>query len=245
MSLKPPKASTGRELLRAGLEAAAQFTPVTAALARLYQSTHPSRFEQEVTQWRHDASAAINDTEARLQRLEDDFKPKLKLTELAQALAQWLARTSENGLEDPVEFSDIEGAFPDHNKRELQDAAAELEMYGLASISKAMGHPVLRVTPRAELFAVFDPVVMGWSPQTDAVELAKAALELDSGHVPDLEAKLGWSKRRLNPALALLLPLVAPGRVRQVIQPDYVTLGFLMAAEERVRFRALVEASGG
>jgi hypothetical protein len=243
MSLKPPAPNPRRDLLRAALEALAQFTPVTAALTRLYQTTHPSQFEQEVASWRHDASEAINDTQDRVRALEEAHQPKLKLTPAAQALAEWLALTSEKGLEDPVEFEDIKAAFPETPQRDLQEAAAELEMYGLASISTAIGHPVLRVTPAVELFAIFDPVVLGTSPQSDAVELAKAALELDSGHAPELEAKLRWPKRRLNPALALLLTLVAPGRVRRVIQADYVTLGFILAAEERVRFRALIAAA--
>jgi len=240
--ITPPVQNVDRALWRAALEAAAGFHPVTAALARLYQVTYPSKFEQDLTQWRKEVSATANDHEARLTALETE-RPPLTLSEDALALASWLALQSPTGMDDPIDYAAMTAAFPEASARDLQDAAAELEMYGLASVSKAMGHPLLRVTPSYALYALFDPVVHGTSPQSDAVEIAKTALELDSGHAPELEAHLGWPRRRFNPAFALLLTLVADGRVRKVIQPDYPSLGFLMAAEERVRFRALVKAA--
>ena len=241
--LTPPVQDPKRALWRAALEAAAGFTPVTAALARIYQVTFPSKFEQDLAHWRGEISAAVDDHDARLVALEAE-RPALVLSEDAVTLASWLSLTSPAGLGDPVDYTEMTAAFPGASARDLQDAAAELEMYGLAQVSKAMGHPLLRITPRTTLFALFDPVTVQTSPQSDAVEIAKAALDLDSGHAPELEAHIGWPRRRFNPAFALLLTLVADGRVRQVIQADYPRLGFKMAAEERIRFKKLVASAG-
>ena len=238
-----PQEDKNRSLLRLFLEAAAQFHPVSAALARVYQTTHPSRFEQDIDQWREDVTAATNDHAERIATLEATYRPKLQLSEAALKLAVWLVETSPDGLETPITFEQVKAAFPETPGLDLQDAAAELGMYRLGSVSAALGHPVRTIRPTYDLFALFDPLVMGTSPQNDAVTLAWLSLELDSGHVPELEAKTGWPKRRLNPALALLLTLVDPGGVRKVIQPDYVTLGFSLTAHERVRFKQLVQSA--
>ena len=241
--LTPPVQDPKRALWRAALEAAASFNPVTAALARIYQVTYPPKFEQDLAQWRGEISAAVDDHDARLVALEAE-RPALVLTDDAVALASWLSLTSPAGLEDPVEYEAMTAAFPGAGKRDLQDAAAELELYGLAEVSKALGHPLLRITPRTTLFALFDPVTLQTSPQSDAVAVAKAALELDSGHAPELEYRLGWPRRRFNPAFALVLSLVPVGSVRQVIQADYPRLGFMPGAEERVRLKKLVASAG-
>jgi hypothetical protein len=239
----PPTADRGRQVLRAFLEAAAQFTPVTAALARIYQTTHPPKFEADLSIWRLNLAHSNEDHENRITRLENEQSPRILLSELAQELAVWLVKTSEKGLSDQVGFIKIQIAFPAEAKRALEDAATELRLCGLVDTNTALGHPVRLVCPSYELFALFDPIVMGTSPQNDAVEIARIALEVDHVSAHELEERLGWSKRRLNPALALLIRLVADGRIRKVIQPDYATLGFIMAPEERVLFRNLVHKS--
>jgi hypothetical protein len=60
------------------------------------------------------------------------------------------------------------------------------------------------------------------------------------GHAPNLHFKSGWEKRRFNPAFRYLLPLFADGRVRRVIQPDYPSLGVVIAAEDRAALRRFV-----
>ncbi len=237
--IKGPVENVNRALWRAALEAGAGFHPVTAALARLYQVTHPTEFSQDLAAWRQEVTDATNDHEGRLTALEAK-RPKLLLSDDAMALATWLSLSSEAGLEDGVDYDALKAAFPDATPRELQDAAAELEMHDLATVSRAMGYPIRLITPRYALFALFDPVTLKTSPQADAVEIAKAALTLDSGDAAELEAHLRWPRRRFNPAFALVLTLVHPGRVRKVIQPNYPSMGFLPDSDERVRFKALI-----
>jgi hypothetical protein len=56
-------------------------------------------------------------------------------------------------------------------------------------------------------FVAFDADHMGWDPRADARELA-AAVPAQRGqflHIEPFIAQRGWSKRRANPAIALLL----------------------------------------
>ena len=236
--IEPPKENVDRAIWRAVAEAATQFTPITAALSRLYQTTHPTQFQQDVARWHEVVSDTANDHEARLLALEATYQPKLKLSADATALALWLAETSDYGLEDPVGFDEVIAAFPDAAKRDLEDAAAELASFGLVKTSGALGHPIRLVRPLSPLFALFDPLVKGVSPQNDAATLAAKALELDSGNVPGLMEALGWDTRRLNPAL-MLLTSVIPGPISQEISRDLATRYFAMTPDTRVALKRL------
>ena len=132
-------------------------------IARIYQVTFPPKFEQDLAAWRGEVASAVDDHEERLAALEGR-RPKLALSPGATALAAWLAQTSPTGLEDLVDYETIKAAFPEASARELQDAAAELQLMGLAEVSAALGHPVRTVTPTTALFALFDPVLLNTSP---------------------------------------------------------------------------------
>lgn len=236
-----PVESVDRAVFRAVLEAGAQFTPVTAALTRLYQTTHPSKFQRELAEWQITVSSSANDHEARLQRLEETYHPRLTLSEDAQALAIWLAGQSITGDEANIAFATLRQAFPTRPKHDLQDAVAELKLAGLATVMAVFGDPIYEVAPTFDLFALLDPVVTKTSPQDDAVELARQALALGAGRVPEIAQRLEWSPRRINPALALLLPMVS--MVSQTRDALYLTPWFNVGAEERVTFRRLIEGA--
>jgi hypothetical protein len=236
--IQPPVQDLNRAVWRAAVEGAAQFTPVTAAIARLFQLTHPAQFERDLAEWRMTVSTSVNDHEARLQALEATYRPHMALSADAQSLALWLAGQSVRGDDHNVDFTVIQAAFPTLDARALQDAAAELRMVGLATIEAVIGDPVWSVAPTFSLFALMDPVVTLTSPQDDAVEIARQALDLDGGRIPEIAGRLGWSPRRINPALALLLPLVTT--VSNEISREYITRWFAVGADERVKFRRLV-----
>lgn len=245
--ITPPKENIDRALLRAFLEAGTQFFPVAAALARLYQTTHPSEFQRELEQWRTDVSDAANKLEVRLDALEQAHHPTLNLSDDADTLARWLVANSEGGLERFVDADTLLVALPGWASRRLQDAAAELKLAGLATTSATLGHPLRLVTPTAMLFVLFDPIVLGSSPQSDAVQLARLILELDLPLVSSKEfaERLGWEPRRFNPALSLLLTLVPDAQIRKVLQPTWVAAGFIVSAETRVKLRRLVSSTQG
>ena len=235
-----PKADVGRAVWRAVFEAGAQFTPVTAALARLYQTTHPSRFEQAVGVWRDEITSTVNDQQLRLAALETTYQPRMMLGAAAQDLALWLAREAPTANGDGFGFEAVQAAFPEVGKRDLEDAVAELRQAGLVEVISAIGRAIVDVTPTNTLFLLMDPVALGTSPQADAVSFAREALALDGGRVREIAGRLGWTPRRVNPALALLLPLVSIRSDES--NPDYVTVWFTLGADERVAFRRLIEA---
>jgi hypothetical protein len=237
--IETPKPDIGRSVWRAVFEAGAQFIPVTAALARLYQTTHPSKFEQDVQAWSSAITDTVNTHEERLQALETTDQPQMTLSSAAQALAVWLARESPSALGNRFGYVDVKAAFPDVERRNLEDAVAELKQARLVEVLSAIGQPILKIMPTTDLYLLMDPVAVGTSPQADAVQLAREALALDGGRVREIAERLGWSPRRVNPALALLLPLVS---IRSnEISPDYLTNWFTLGADERVGFRRLIQ----
>ncbi|MCP4074420.1 MAG: hypothetical protein GY742_22265, partial [Hyphomicrobiales bacterium] len=158
----------------------------------------------------------------------------MRISKTALELALWLTDASEDGLPSSVEFSDLQAAFKAIDKKGLQEACYELECLELVTLSAALGHPVLGASPTYNLFWTFDLIVVHTNPIVDAVKIAQMIVDDESlASIPKLHIKLEWSKRRLNPAVAQLMPLIADGRTRKVVQNDYPTLGFSIAPEDR------------
>lgn len=60
---------------------------------------------------------------------------------------------------------------------------------------------------------------MGTDPTIDARELANRILsEPTLAVVAKLDEAMGWPKRRLNPAVARLIPFVGPKRISRTMQ---------------------------
>jgi hypothetical protein len=74
------------------------------------------------------------------------------------------------------------------------------------------------------------------------VELARLLIENPDlgGNASMLEDAAGWSRRRFNPAFALLVPHIADGRTRKPIQNQYPVLGFVLADEDLVALQRYV-----
>ena len=125
--IKPPKDNPRRAGLRVILEALAQATPVTAGLAHLYQFTHPSEMESQLSAWRAGVSDTLNTHEAVLRQLEEMIAPRLRISKTSLELALWLTEVSEDGLRSPVEFDDLQTAFKEIDKKALQEACHQLE----------------------------------------------------------------------------------------------------------------------
>lgn len=238
-----PIENTDRAILRAVLEATAQFMPVTAALTRLYQTTHPSKFQQDVASWQVAVSDTVNQQDVRLAALEAAHHPQLLLSDEAVAVARWLSETSEFGLEDGIGFGVLVGAFEGMDKTDLEDAVAELAAVGLVSSSGALGHAIFQLRPTVLLYALFDPLVLQTSPQSDAAVLAAKALALNSGSVRELLTALEWSVRRLNPALLLLVTQL-PGAVSREVSRDLATRFFSMTPDNRFALKRLAARAG-
>lgn len=240
--LKSPKEKKpNRAGLRVILEALAQAHPVTGALARMFNYARPTDLEIAIVAWRQEATDIVNDHEVRISSLEAILSPRLEISDEAISLAVWLTQSSIDGLKTLVPFTEIQEALPETPKKLLEEHCSELQHLGLLSISSALGYPITHVRLDYELYWTFDAAVMETNPYADAVHLAKLMLENEKFEsVSELHKETGWEKRRLNPAVAMLMPHIAKGRTRQSLQPDYPTLGFSLASEDKFRLKKFI-----
>ncbi|SDD49243.1 hypothetical protein [Belnapia rosea] len=127
----------------------------------------------------------------------------------AECVARSLILGSETGREMDPQLSPDElrqgTSLPDDD---LVDAVDELERSGLVRLHKCIPMDVLGfhvLTPEAGLFEVFDPIFEVGNPLDDARTVAASLLAADDGAVVSkLAGSLGWTPRRMNPALSVL-----------------------------------------
>lgn len=166
------------------------------------------------------------------------------LSALAQQLGRYMAERCTDGLRGHFDDTMLVD-FPNQTSRSIGLALAELEADGFVSLSKVMGPKLPRVRTEVDLFIACDPAITGHDPVEDSVVLARLLMERPNlgGRTSDLEAAAGWERRRFNPAFALLIPLVADGRVSKTIQNDYPTMGMRLADEDVVALQRYVRAN--
>jgi hypothetical protein len=108
--------------------------------------------------------------------------------------------------------------------------------------SATHSHPIRYIQACPDLYWAFDPVAMGTDPTADARELAGRILaEPTLSVVAKFDEAMGWPKRRLNPAVARLIPFVGPNRVSRTNQTLYYTAQFLLTPEDRFRLRSFAQ----
>lgn len=197
-----------------------------------------------------ESTTSVVDKIAKPKTLED---VSIDVSPLAKEVGLWMATQSENGLSNLPHGSDVQKAFPDASERDLAKALAELSSEGVVTLSHTMGRviPYFSVTP--DLFAAFDPVACGTDPHIDACILIRRILdeakEKNQTHYSVNSSKLleetGWSNRRLNPALSLLIAQVASGRVSKTIDNKFAARSFVVMAEDELRLERFLKRVGG
>lgn len=223
--IEAPEPDNTKLATRAIAEALAQATPITAGLARLYQFTHPSEFDQQVQQWRGDISKAVN-------AIFEHLRPRLIISETSLELARVLTVNATNGYGDRIGFEDVVQAMPDHEDQTLQEACHDLQQLGFLSIESAVARPVLSVRLDNSLFWTLDPYFLGTDPTADAIALAHKLLELQSGiSARDLETAMGWPRRQFNPAFVKVVEIIPRAYLRQPVQPDYPAISVSSSPE--------------
>jgi hypothetical protein len=128
--IKAPEHNIRNEAARTLVEAMAQFSPLTAAAARIFQFTRQTQYEKEKEAWTSEITKLINDHEDTLKIFYDYLFPKISISQDALALAKILIDTSEQGLEDFIELDVVKNLFPEISEEELDASIAELQHYG-------------------------------------------------------------------------------------------------------------------
>jgi hypothetical protein len=168
----------------------------------------------------------------------------LGLSPLAQRVGLWIAKHSENGLTDFVDDDALAAAFAD-DATEIAEALADLEAEGLVS-TIYRGRDVPTVRPTIDLYASLDRQAVGSDPLTDAAELTKVILGgADQIASAELHASTGWSLRRFNPALALVLAQVDSRRVSAEICSDYPSRHFFLMPIDRAELKRFLKRNAG
>lgn len=169
----------------------------------------------------------------------------LNLGPLARHLGRWLAEQSEVGMTWPISDDAILADFTNVSPADLAEAAAELEIEGFVTTS-LRGSQLPHIRPTLDLYATFDPIAVGSNPVADALALTKMVLAGEASvNVADLHAKTGWTLRRFNPAIGLVIAQVDDRRVSKTIDNTYPARSFHLLPEDRValkRFAAQLEA---
>lgn len=242
--LAPPSQHQARDLTRTIAESLAEIVPGGGIVTGLLREVVPSKTDQSREDWENAITERSNQHDERLDRHEDVLAPSETITGLPAQLLVRLAQECPDGLSmQDYDLDALSALFPDEDRQSIKDAVSDLKALGLLKSWEFIGG--WRIALAEDTYEQVDPQVMGWDTKADAVEIAPLMLAENTGHAPELHEKTGWSKRRFNPAFRLLLPLFPEGRIRQVIQPDYPSLGVVLADDDRAKLRRLVARAGG
>ncbi len=158
---------------------------------------------------------------------------------LAQQIGAWICKNSEIGLEDPVPEEDLREEFQKYDISQLEEAIAELEVDGYLETTPYLNEGLPRIRPNLSLFATFDPAAIGTDPTHDACELIGLALATGTESVAaaELHGRTGWTLRRFNPALGILLGQIDSDHVSKAGDGQYASYAFMLFPEDRVRLK--------
>lgn len=149
--------------------------------------------------------------------------PKVQPTGLsiaASRLAEILVRRSKLGrARDPELTVDVLLKETGLAIQDLQVGISDLKRLRLIEVHRGVSGGQLgftSVTTTARIFELLDSSFMGWNPSEDAVQIAIEVCNSPTHWLDSRSAceKLGWSPRRMNPALTKLIRhgLVLPTR---------------------------------
>ncbi len=133
------------------------------------------------------------------------------LSILAGRIAAFLIQTSKRGRSaDPQLDVDDLRAIAEVPDDDIAEAVDELESRGWVTPTRALvAGPLgfVRLLPTARLFSDLDAMLMPWNPREDARTVAAAIVNSNGGSmvIQLLAHQLGWTPRRMNPAVTLLV----------------------------------------
>jgi hypothetical protein len=213
-------------------------------LAEIADASLPDHEARDRERWEGDVTEGVNRLHGRVNDIDERTgKRTVSLTGAPALAAKCMVERCPDGLtHDVVSLADLQGAYPDLSKDELLDGLGELEGYGLIESISFIGSPdEYRLSQYG--YEVLDEPIMGWNTEDDAREIAALVVKKrDNIRSADLEAELGWPRRRFNPALRLVVDFIDRGRVSQEIQPDYVTRYFSPNNAELAQLRRFASA---
>lgn len=210
-----------------------------AVLTEIVDASVPDHEARDRERWEGDVTDGVNHLHGRVDDIDQRRGRRLVSLSGAPALAaKYIVERCPDGLASyEVTLADLQAAYPGLSKGELLDGLGDLESHGLIESISFIGSPSeYRLTHYG--YEVLDEPIMGWNTEDDARALAALVVQKrENIRSADLEAELGWPRRRFNPALRMVVNFIHPGRVSQTIQPDYVTRYFSPTNAEPAQLR--------
>jgi hypothetical protein len=132
----------------------------------------------------------------------------LGLSPNAARLAEYLVRHSNNGTStDPLVSAEQIRQVMMIPDEDIRLAAGDLATHGLVERQPSLGSEKLgfaAIWPTPELFIRSDKILMGWDTEADARIIAEIVDAENHVGARTLADRLGWTPRRLNPALMFM-----------------------------------------
>jgi hypothetical protein len=233
-----PAANFGRRVVKA---VGGAVPMVGSAISEYFDASLPNPDADQRLRWEGDVTDSVNSLHTKVGGIEEAISSTSATIDGATAaVAKYLIESCRDGL--GLQYIDRDFIVENlavYGKDEIADALSDLEAYGLITAFTTSSSKHYRLTPAA--YRNFDKQIMGWDTISDAKAVASIALQTRHGvFAVNLEQELGWSRRRLNPALRFVVDFIAPGRVSQEMQADYVTKQFYMDDAERSQLRRFV-----
>jgi len=239
---KFPKNKAARHIAKV---AAGSVPYAGAVLTEIAEACVPDHEARDRTRWEGDVTEGVNSLHGRVDDIDERTgERRMTLTGATALAAKYLVERCPDGLmQDEITLADLQAAYPDSSKDEFLDGLGDLESFGLIESISFIGSPSeYRLTQYG--YEVLDEPIMGWDTTTDARAIAALVVQQRDGvRSADLEASLGWPRRRFNPALRMVVDFVDPGRVGQSLQPDYVTRHFSPNNAELAQLRRFAAGS--
>jgi len=217
--VKAPEHNTRNEAIRAVVEAISQATPLSSAVARIFQFTNPTQYEKEREIWTSEITDRVNKHEDRIELFYDYLFPKISISPNALAVAKILIDASEVGFGDVLEFEYLVPLLPDIDESDIESAISELQYHKFV---KYEGGEVIEYN--LSLFVVFDAIFNNIDVEGDAKLLANLIIGNDENKdVYKLFEQSKLQHRRFNPALAYLLDSVPQINAGTEKVSDFIT----------------------
>jgi hypothetical protein len=235
--IKPPTKDHPDDRARVPLEAALSIIPGMSGALKLLGEWFPTQAQTSRGKWEGAVTARTNDHAERLDGHEQVLNPTTTLTGVAVQLAVALARAPGNGMAGQGRMlADLCALLSDVDRKEVEQAAFELNSHGLVKIDRAIGRDNWWLRLTQAFYEQVDHQVMDWGSSTleDARYLAKLLLEEEAREwTPTLHVASGWELRRFNPAFQALLRVIPDERVSREVQPDYPARSLTLIPEDQ------------
>jgi hypothetical protein len=244
--IERPKKSGKNKFARHAAKAAAGTVPYAGAiLTELTDAVVPDHEARDRARWEGEVTDGVNSLHGRVDDLhERTGKRRATITGAAAAIAKYMVEHCPDGmLHDWVTIAEVQAVVPDFDQGQLLDGFGDLESYDLIE-SRSLVNAPTRYRLCQHGYEMLDGQIMGWRTEDDAREIAALVVKKREGiRAADLATELNWPRRRLNPALRIVVGFVGPGRVSQENQWEYVTRHFTPSNAELAELRRFAAGS--